>query len=66
MPDPFLCQMCPVISGNTHFSSPRLGHKLKSAFCNMQAFIDIGTVMLEAGGCVVPVDIPSQASTKNS
>lgn len=32
----------------------------------MHAFIDISTVILEAGGCSVPVDFPISACTENN
>lgn len=66
VPDPFLCQMYPVICGNMCSSSLSLCHKLKWASSHMHAFLDISTVILEAGGCSGPVDSPISACTENN
>lgn len=59
LPNLFLCQMYPIISGNMHSSSPTLGHKLKWASSHVRAFIVSSIVILEAGRCLLPVDHPS-------
>lgn len=64
LPDPFLCQMCPLICGKMCSPILSLCHKLKRA-SYVHGLIDISTVILETDGFSVPVDFPILACTEN-